>query len=119
MKLRILAADDEELMRNLYRRLFCAEKYDLTLAATVREGLEFLNSMPYDMLISDLNFPDGTGLELVRWFSASGPGRSVLVTGALSGAELKKVKDEHGLIGCFPKPFETDNLLRLVEKCGA
>jgi len=115
MAIRILAADDEKTIRTLYGKIFPAERYSVTFAESVAEAHKLLDSGTYDLLISDLLFPDGTGLELIRRFREEGPDRSILITGALSEEALSLLEKKEGLIKSFCKPFSIGELLKLVD----
>jgi len=117
MELRILAVDDEPSVRKLYDRLFSGGPYTLTLAESVAQATKLMETSNYDLLISDLMLPDGNGLELVRRFRESGPGRSIIVSGAMPEEVLARVGKKEGVLRTFPKPFELDELMKLVSNC--
>ena len=119
MELRILAADDERSMLALYGRMFPPGRYNLSLAGSVADALKLMESGTYDLLISDLLFPDGTGLELVRRFREQGAGRSILVTGAMPEEVLSSLVKKEGLLRAFGKPFDLGGLIRVVERLAA
>ncbi len=115
MELRILAADDEKSMLALYGRMFPPGRYNLTLASSVKDALRLMESGMYDLLISDLLFPDGTGLELIRRFREQGTGRSILVTGSMPPETLSQLARKEGIIKAFGKPFDLGGLARVVQ----
>ncbi len=115
MEIRILAADDEKNMLALYGKIFSGERYSVSFAETVTEALKLLDSGTYDLLISDLMFPDGSGLELVRRFRDAGPDRSILISGSLPPDALALIEKKEGLVRSFTKPFDCDNLRKLVD----
>lgn len=115
MELRILAVDDEQAMLSLYSGLFRPGRYRLTLARSVEEGLNLLESGTYDPLISDPLLPDGTGLELTRRFRELGAGRSILISGALPADVLSRIEKKEGLLRAFASPFDIAGLTKVVE----
>lgn len=79
----ILVADDEKSMLNIYSRLFTGTDYSISIASSYTEAVELLNSASYDLLITDLTFPDGLGTELIKLFKKKRKGaKSLLVTGS-------------------------------------
>jgi DNA-binding NarL/FixJ family response regulator len=79
---RILIVEDQEHTRN---RLADAIRQhpDLDLVAeaeTVAQGLGYLNSLQPDVLLTDLNLPDGNGIELIRSAAAGDTTESMVIT---------------------------------------
>jgi len=106
----ILVADDDKSLLDIYRRMFSATDYAITLAATFTEAAGLIEKNDYDLLITDLMFPDGVGTELIRLFGKKKEGaKSMLVTGSASMLE-----SEHLPAVYFEKPFKLDVLLAAV-----
>ena len=119
MELRILAADDEKNMRDLYSRIFSSGRYELTLAESVAEATGLMSSGAYDLLISDLVLPDGDGLELVRRFREQGRGRVILITASMEDEDLAKLGEREGVLKAYGKPFSVRDLLQVVDGLSA
>ncbi len=119
MEFRILAVDDERSMLALYSRMFPAGRYKLSLAGSVADALKLMESGTYDLLISDLLFSDGTGLELIRRFREQGAGRSILVTGSMPEEALTLLAKKEDLVRVFGRPFDLGGLLQVVERFAA
>jgi len=73
MKKRVLLIDDVEFnleFENSVIKTFIEETgiiIEVDIASTVKEGLEKIEkNTPYDALITDMNLPDGTGLEIAK-----------------------------------------------------
>ena len=67
-KYRILLVDDSESDRGIYRRYLLADRdfdYQIIEAETLEKGLELWRSQSPDLVLVDLNLPDGSGLELL------------------------------------------------------
>src|SRR4026208_1029625 len=83
--IRILVVDDEADLIATYRRLFHRHGYEGTSAATRAGGLLLIDSSPPDLIITDLELPDGDGLDLVRAArTASSISRVIVVSGRSS-----------------------------------
>lgn len=114
MPVNILIADDEKAMLNLYSRLFAGTGYSLTLAASFAEAADLIAKNAYDLLITDLAFPDGVGTELVKLYEKKKAGaRSLLVTGS---APADKELDLPDSAAYFEKPFKVDVFMAAVEE---
>ena len=81
---RILLVEDHDDGREFIRRVLVAGGHVVDAVASCAEAHASLadSSTPYDMLITDIGLPDGSGWELVRAARASGtPARIGVVTG--------------------------------------
>ncbi len=113
----MLVIDDEDSLRKLYFRVFVNEGYDITLAASLAEGREFLESSSYDLVLTDLVLGDGAGTELLTLAAGrETPPALILVSGAIEAWEIPLFTEKYGLDHCFIKPFPLDALVRVVKE---
>ena len=78
---RLLVVDDEPDLRTLYELTLMREGYHVDSAGTVDEAWRILLDEPYDLLITDMRLPDGTGLDLLaRLESAGRPEKAIVIT---------------------------------------
>lgn len=111
---KILVADDEKAMLGLYSRIFAGREYELTMASNFAEAASLIGSGEYDLLVTDLTFPDGLGTELVKLFrEKQRSARTLLVTGT-APLDSQLVKGAGSV--CFEKPFKVDAFLSAVER---
>jgi DNA-binding response OmpR family regulator len=111
---RILVVDDEADLVATYRRLFGRQGYDVESAATRAGGLALIVSASPDLVIADLELPDGDGLDLVRAArTAPTPSRVIVVSGRPSSG-LREDAMAAGASAFIAKPFSTDALGDLV-----
>ena len=64
--LRLLLVEDHEDTLRVMVRLLRAYGYTVSSAASVQDAVKLADSEKFDLLISDLGLPDGSGLDLVR-----------------------------------------------------
>ena len=57
--------DDEPDLRTLYELTLLREGYRVETAGSVQEAREQLQGKRFDVMISDMRLPDGTGMELL------------------------------------------------------
>lgn len=116
MPKKLLIVDDEESMRNLYRRIFRSEGYSFTLAGSVAEARQLMASISYDLLITDLILGDGAGTELISPGTGNeGKTQYILISGALEAWEVPFFTEKYKLKECFRKPFNMDSLVTAVK----
>jgi two-component system sensor histidine kinase and response regulator WspE len=63
---RILVVDDSITVREVERRLLESRGYDVAVAVDGVDGWNAVRSAHFDLLISDVDMPRMTGIELVR-----------------------------------------------------
>jgi two-component system response regulator PilR (NtrC family) len=63
----VLAVDDERLMRMTLRHHLGELGYDVETVGSVKDALDRLDSGFYDLVLTDLALPDGSGLDVVQY----------------------------------------------------
>jgi two-component system OmpR family response regulator len=111
---RILVIDDEADLVVTYRRLFARQGYHVESAGTRAGGLALINSASPDIIIADLELPDGDGLDLVRAARAAlTPSRVIVVSGRPSSGAREEAMAA-GASAFIAKPFSAGALGDLV-----
>ena len=77
--MRILIVEDEVKLVDILTRSLRSEGYQVDGVRTAAEGLEYARAYSYDVLIMDLQLPDGTGTELLRRLREEGHSTPALV----------------------------------------
>ena len=99
-----LLEDDQTLGRGIVMALETPGR-TVTLAGSLREGRAVLGRECFDLLILDINLPDGSGLELLRQLRAAGNSTPVILLTA-NDLELDEVTGlEAGADDYITKPF--------------
>ncbi|CIQ05216.1 response regulator [Streptococcus pneumoniae] len=65
---KVLIVDDEYMVTEGLKRLIPFDKWDMEVVATAShadEALEYVQENPVDVIISDVNMPDKTGLDMI------------------------------------------------------
>ena len=73
MKARILVVDDEESIREFLEIMLKKEGYEITLAEDGQKAKDLLAKKSFDMIISDLQMPHVTGIELLKHVKETAP----------------------------------------------
>jgi two-component system response regulator PilR (NtrC family) len=78
---RLLVVDDEPDLRTLYELTLMREGYHVESAGSVEEAWQILGEAHFDLLITDMRLPDGTGMDLLaRLESAGRPEKAIVIT---------------------------------------
>jgi DNA-binding response OmpR family regulator len=80
--LKILIIDDEEDYCVILKSYFLQKGYDISLAFTLREGQELIESVRPDILFLDNNLPDGKGWPHIESFVEKIPHMKVYLISA-------------------------------------
>jgi len=116
MTLTILAVDDSRTMRDMLRLALTGAGFETHLAEDGQHGLEVLEGLAPDAIITDINMPklDGFGfIDAIRKQDRLN-GVPILVLTTESAPELKARAREAGATGWIVKPFDPAKLVRAL-----
>lgn len=111
---RILVADDEEGVRESLS-LILGQDYALTLVSNGEEALAQLRRNAFDMALLDIKMPRMDGLEILRRLKRAHRLVPILMLTAYQSVELAKEAVKLGAFDYLPKPFERDQVRRVVQ----
>ncbi len=116
----LLVVDDQTSMRELLGILFEREGYTVSAASSAEEAIALLKSLPIDLVLTDMNMPGMSGLELVRLVRSGVipqhrdlPMVMVTAYGTTQSA-IQAMKE--GASDYVLKPFDNDELRIVVRK---
>lgn len=115
MPVRIGIIEDDAGLREGLCLAFEMEGYSCVCASTLKEGRRILEAGQCDLAVLDCSFPDGNGLDLVKWFRTFSS-LPILMLTARSG-ELDEIQAlELGVDDFMKKPFSLAVLKTRVKK---
>ncbi len=107
----VLIVDDEDLIRRMLGRLLKRHNYDCTLANSAREARERLAEQEFALVLSDVNMPGESGIDLVRYVQEAFPDTAAVMVTGVDDPEIANSALELGAYGYIIKPFETNEVL--------
>ena len=107
--LRILLVEDDLNTLRVLSRLLKLRGYEVTTADNVASAREKFEEADFDLLLSDIGLPDGTGIELMSLLRKSGPLRGVALTGYGMDEDIRRCR-EAGFIAHLTKPVDFQKL---------
>lgn len=113
---RILVVDDERSMREFLEIFLRREGYEVTTAEDVASGRLQLENEEFDVVISDIQMPDGSGLDLLRFARENAPDTMVVMITAFATTETALAAMKQGAYDYITKPFNVDAIRLAVEK---
>jgi len=112
---KILLVEDNPDTLRLLTRLLAAMGHEVRCAASVHGALEIAAAEPFDLLISDIGLPDGSGWELMRQLKGIRPIMAVALSGFGAEEDLRKSR-EAGFIAHLVKPIDVTKLEQFIEQ---
>ena len=116
----LVLVDDEAMVLRTLKRLLRRAPFEITtygqpeaFLADVRDGLQ------YDVLVTDINMPVLSGVDLVRCLEADGVVRPTLFVSGFSPENLDLSEFEGSGYAFLPKPFDGSTLREAVDRCVA
>jgi len=88
--LRILLVDDHYDTRMIMGRMLGMRGYQVTEAGSVQQALAAAREKEFDLLISDLGLPDGSGHDLMEKIRAERPLEGIVLSGYGADSDIEK-----------------------------
>ena len=107
---RVLIVDDEADIRDLLEMTLMRMGLDTATAADLKEAYKRLETGQFDLCLSDMQLPDGLGLELLTHIGKSYPGTPVAVITAHGSAENAVAALKAGAFDYLAKPVSLQQL---------
>lgn len=110
MKPRILVVDDEESIREFLDIMLRKEGYEVTCVEDGQKAIDILKKKSFDLLISDLQMPNVTGIELLKHCRETYPDLLFMMITAFGTAESAVEAMKMGAYDYITKPFKIDEV---------
>ncbi len=111
--MKIMIVDDSKAMRQIIRRSLRQagfENHDYTEAANGIEALAAIEADSPDLVLSDWNMPDMSGIELLGALMAAGKNVRFGFITSESSASMRSTAADAGALFLLAKPFTPDTL---------
>lgn len=113
-KAKLLLVEDHDDTARLMAKILRARGYDVTIAGTVADALAVSAAEMFDLLVSDLGLPDGSGHDVMNKIKGTGI-KGIALSGYGTSADKAKSADA-GFIMHLTKPISVDELETSIEK---
>ena len=114
-KARILVIDDEPSLREVLGVGLRRANFSVDLAATFAEAISKLDS-GFDLILTDLQLPDGDGIQILRQVKSQTPEVPVILLTAHGSTDTAVAAMKIGAYDYLTKPFDIDELRIRVEQ---
>jgi two-component system, NtrC family, response regulator AtoC len=114
MKHRILVADDDTSVAQVVKFLLEEEGHDTSVVGDVAGAKRAFSATRFDLVVTDLKLPDGTGLDVLRLVKETSPDVPVIMITAFATVKTAVDAMKSGAFDYVQKPFDNDRLKGLV-----
>lgn len=108
--MRILLVDDDEALMDTLANHLIHQRYAVDVATDGCSAQGYLDMFSYDLVVLDLNLPDGSGIEFCQVFRKTGYEQPILVLSATNVPAQKVKALDAGADDYVVKPFDLDEL---------
>jgi len=112
----ILIIDDDDQLRNSFKKLLSEEGYKVDGAASGEAGLNIVKKEVPDIVILDMRLPGMNGLETFRAIRKIEPKLPVIIMTAFGTTETAIEATKLGAFDYILKPFDIPDMLSLVKQ---
>jgi signal transduction histidine kinase/PleD family two-component response regulator len=117
LPMRLLLVEDHEDTNRSLCRLLQKRGYQVRAAVSVASALEEAANYNFDVLISDMGLPDGSGIELMAQLSAGRQIRGIALSGYGMEADVQRSKSV-GFREHLTKPIDISRLDAVIQRVG-
>ncbi len=114
--LRILLVEDQSSTRAALVRLLRSWGHSVDEAETLAEGRQLVRSQHFDLLLTDVELPDGAGTDLMREIRQTAPGTPGIALTGFDEAAYAAGSMEAGFLLHITKPVATEKLKTVLEE---
>lgn len=116
---KVLLVDDEYMITEGLKRLIPFDKWDMEVVATANhadDALDYVREHPVDIVVSDVNMPDKTGLEMIGEMKELLPNAYYILLSGYQEFDYVKKALNLNVVDYLVKPVDKVELERLLEK---
>jgi CheY-like chemotaxis protein len=120
---RLLVVEDERPVRDTLVQSLEREGYAVLGAGDVGDAVALLSREAFDLVITDLVLPGGSGLEIARTSKRARPNTPVILVTGWPGRVDRETLESHGIDAVVEKPVDLDAIrgtaAALIERASA
>ncbi|NOY60246.1 MAG: response regulator [Calditrichaeota bacterium] len=113
----VLVIENEEfLAENLCQYLRQKINIRIQFTTSVKKALTILSQEQFDLIVSDLILPDSQQDEWLLNLGKLNPGQRLIIISSFQIPERVKSSDKLKIVGYFEKPFNINELIKLIKQ---
>ena len=111
---KVLVVDDDEDFLFIVEEYLSMSGFECHTATNAYRARKLLKRCEYDLIVSDMEMPGESGLELFRFVSLRRPNTPFILMSGNHDARLKREALRAGVCNFFEKPFALHVLKRFI-----
>ena len=112
----VLIVDDERPVREILSEGLSSIGYDTRTAGSAAEAFEIVDSDPPDLVLSDIEMPGGSGIELLEKIKDHNEDLDVIMVTGVVDVQIAVQAIRRGAADYVNKPFNLDEVQIVVER---
>jgi two-component system nitrogen regulation response regulator GlnG len=108
--MKLLVVDDEPIICHSFRRVLTSPEVEVLTAGSVADGWRRFERDRPDVLVLDLQLPDGSGLDLFERIRQTDPRRPVIFVTAHGTTDTAIEAMKHGAFDYLSKPLDLEQM---------
>jgi CheY-like chemotaxis protein len=113
---RVLIIDDSEALRSLLESILPYAGYEAVSASTGRQGLKLISETKPDVVLTDLELPDTSGLKILEELNDRGISIPTIMMTGYGSEGIAARALQLGVRDYLIKPFTTEEVLSSIER---
>ena len=109
-ELSVMVVDDEPGIRTALRANFLRHGWRVETASCVRDAIRTVQDREFDLVVTDIRMPDGSGMEVMRAARKASPGTAVILLTAYGSVSDAVSVMRDGALDYLTKPIPFDRL---------
>ncbi|ELZ39299.1 response regulator receiver protein [Halorubrum californiense DSM 19288] len=111
----VVVVEDAPLQQMLIQELIRHDHSIVGVAGDGDEAIDLVEQRDPDVVIMDLNLPDGNGTIATRWLKFVTPDLPVIILTSMVNKTIQKELNEHGVEEYLVKPVSKEEILEAIE----
>jgi len=113
-KYKILVADDEQVVRDVFSRFLSQEGYEIFPVGNGKEALDRIEEDNFDLLLLDLNMPIMGGMEVIAKVNEAKNDLIMIVITGYATLDTAKEAIRQGCFDYITKPFDIEEVKVII-----
>jgi DNA-binding response OmpR family regulator len=113
---RVLLVEDHGNLARMLSLTLRSFGYDVAIASDLANAGSLVDAEPFDVVVSDLTLPDGSGLDLARKLQRRGRVVKAIALSGYGDAEDVQRSIDAGFAEHLTKPLEGDDLHAAIQR---
>jgi len=115
LKPKIMVVDDVPAIAELLTKFLTKKNYEVTSFTIGKEALEHLKTNEVNLMVTDIDMPEMSGIELIKATKELKPNLPILIVSGSCDSETMNEIVKMGISDYIAKPFQLDSLEHSIE----